>query len=105
MSRAAFLAGVRLAADMLAEQELHRDTTETDTSLLAEFREGAPQANRVVPFLRRLIAEPQMVEGFAAALTDYFAMSVATLSHYYSEATEGEIFGDAGEVQGSEASR
>lgn len=62
--------GVTLAYDMLERIE----TTSLDLAAIEDnCREGAPQWNVALPFLRdfRKMADPEAVAAFAAALTDY----------------------------------
>ncbi len=72
-SNADFIRGRNLATELLlaasAAYQLDGDLTSIDMT----YRDGAPQSNVALPFLRRLVDDPELIEGFAAVLTDGLA--------------------------------
>ena len=68
-----FARGRNLATELLraaaAAYQLDGDLTSVDVT----YRDGAAQSNVALPFLQRLVAHPELIEGFAAVLTDGLA--------------------------------
>ena len=95
MSRAAFMAGVRAAAALFAEAESVRSNNPrtSPAAIEVEYLDGKPQRNFAAEHLRTLLARPDTLEGFAAALSDFLSMDTATFAIFYAEVTEAEIFG------------
>jgi|GEM_PF-5774727 len=93
MSRAAFMAGVQHAAAMFREAEVIRsDSKASPAAIELEHLDGKPQRNFASDHLRALLIQPGMLEGFAAALSDYLGTDVATTADFYADLTEAEIF-------------
>ena len=63
-----FLAGRDLAIAMLRALNAHEDPDEQ--ALDARYREGKPQRNLALEYVREIIANPALAEGFAAVLSD-----------------------------------
>ena len=72
-SNADFVRGRNLATELLraasAAYQLDGDLTSIDMT----YRDGAPQSNIALSFLQRLVDDPELIEGFAAVLTDGLA--------------------------------
>jgi hypothetical protein len=69
-----FMAGVALLDELLREAErLVRKDRSTAIYLDAGGRDGQPLNVYARPFLERLIARPELLDGFAGALGDYLA--------------------------------
>jgi hypothetical protein len=62
------LRGRDLAVEMLREAQRVDETS--DRSIRADEREAVHQANFARQYLQRLIADPTLLDGFAAVLTD-----------------------------------
>jgi hypothetical protein len=67
-----FLAGRDLAVSMIRNITAFHQATVADTlSIEAQYRvDGRPQANVAAVYLRRVLDNPALAEGFAAVLTD-----------------------------------
>lgn len=74
---AEFMAGVRLLDEMLRDAESLGQADEAVAAtvwLEAELRGAEPLNLYLLPAIKRLIAQPHLAEGFAAALGDYIGM-------------------------------
>ena len=73
-NQAEYLEGRDIAVALLRERGSH-DGHELgwSTAIEAKHREGKPQRNWVLPYLRRLMERPELAEGFCAVLSDYMA--------------------------------
>ncbi len=93
--RTIFMDGVRLAADMLDHAE-RLNLRGCGASIVGEFREGVPQDNFALTFIRQALEQPDLIEGFAAVLSDFLGdQDVQTLAAYYTELRPEQVF-DAG---------
>lgn len=82
INRKTFLAGRDLAVEMLkAGEEAYNSHVQDDlcgpSTFALEIRDrvGLPQSNYAKTFLEKLQASPELMEGFAAVLSDYFAFA------------------------------
>jgi hypothetical protein len=91
---AAFLAGRDLACKML------RNAKQSDgkVSIEARHREGRPKALWVLPYLVMLRTRPELLEGFAAVLSDYLSDAGGTDVEAFERLTAEDIFGTQAEV-------
>jgi hypothetical protein len=75
LDEAAFMAGVALFDDMLREADRRAraddDAEYAGACIWACVRDGAPLSLYALPMLQRLLAQPESMPGFAAALGDY----------------------------------
>jgi len=69
----ALLNGVELAVQMLNEG--HERNRSGDAFIIAKDRDGQAQNRYVLRYLERLTAEPELVAGFVAALSDYIMVT------------------------------
>lgn len=90
-SDADFLAGRDLAVRMLRHMQ---DVGDSDASSIeAQYRQGETQVNAAMPYLAQLLARPQLLEGFAAVLSDGFHVGTFADADVYARLTIGEMRG------------
>jgi hypothetical protein len=93
-SEQAFLAGRDLAVRFLRHMQ---DEGASDAfSLESRYRDGAPQNNVARSYLLQLIQRPELLDGFAAVMSDGFGNGFAD-ADVYSSLTLGEMLGPRGD--------
>jgi hypothetical protein len=78
-ARIDFMAGRRVAVQMLHAAEALSNPD--SASIEAQHREGEPQHNFVREYVERIIAKPELAEGFCAVLSDFLSVG-ADADHY-----------------------
>ena len=90
-----FLDGRDLAVRLLRHMQ---DGGETDAfSIEARFRDGAPQINVARSYLLQLIQRPELLDGFAAVISDGFGSGTFADADLYADLTLPEIRGPSGD--------
>lgn len=92
----AFLAGRDLACEVLKARHTFLNDTAT---IEAQYRDGRPQVNWMLPFIERLCSRPVLCEGFAAVLSDFLSDCGGTDVEVYERLTPRQIFGRKGASQ------
>jgi hypothetical protein len=86
-----FLAGRDLAVRMLRHMESADDCNVC--SIEARYRDGAPQKNVALSYLLNVIRQPQLLEGFAAVISDGFNGGGFADADLYARLTVSEMRG------------
>jgi hypothetical protein len=74
-----FRAGIALCVELIkAGKKIVADGLTNSVELNRKFRPGQPHNNFALPFVKQLLARPQLVEGFAGALSNVFGYDGTT---------------------------
>lgn len=105
VARRDFSLGRDLAIELLAAGDAMDNTDKAEA--YRWMRGGAAQERFALPFLRRLLAEPELIEGFAAVLSARLGTGDHTAPDYYdlpmAEYEAGDVGADGTEVDTSGA--
>lgn len=106
VARRDFCLGRDLAIELLSAGDAMDNTDKAEA--YRWMRGGAAQERFALPFLRRLLAEPELIEGFAAVLSARLGTGDHTAPDYYdlpmAEYEAGEVGADGTEVDSSPVS-
>jgi hypothetical protein len=95
-----FMAGVALMDDMLDAGKQHGGADFTEAAINAEEREGEALNLFLRPYLRTLMSQPALLDGFAAALGEIVLCLqmgiVLDPESAFRDLSFGHVFGDAG---------
>lgn len=83
-----FLEGRDLAVELLRSRRSHENT-----SVEARHRDGKAQDNWAVPYFAALGAQPELLEGFCAVLSDFLSDCGGTDAEVFERLTLGEMLG------------
>lgn len=90
-----FLAGRDLAVSMLRHMQAEDDTGAC--SIEAQYRNGMPQNNAARSYLLQLVQRPELLDGFAAVISDGFGGGLA-YADVYAELSLAEMRGPRGDA-------